>query len=77
MKNSFHTQAKTNSIETLKRWFVENLLNTEKTLEYFSYRIFEALLLNLYNPIENSEEVISKTKEVLNYILGRKPKKLS
>jgi hypothetical protein len=77
MKNSFYTQAKTNSIETLKRWFVENLLNTEKTFEYFSYRIFEALLLNLYNPIENSEEVISKTKEVLNYILGRKPKKLS
>jgi hypothetical protein len=49
----------------LKRWFTEELINIEKTLEYYSESLFKVLLFNLYNPNGNNEELSKKSQEVL------------
>ena len=49
----------------LKRWFTEELINIEKTLEYYSESLLKVLLFNLYNPNRNNEELSKKSQEVL------------
>ena len=61
----------------LKRWFTEELINIEKTLEYYSESLFKVLLFNLYNPNGNNEELSKKSQEVLSYILDLRPQKLT